>query len=153
MNLDGTKIANIIVEGQACVSTTVDTTAEHSSIRNYLSGTMLTISLSDSHVDSVEISGQATSYYHAFENGRNQGLNAIQGDRLKLYFEHKQLVQVIVTSTPGESIGQFLPVDVKTPDTVTSAIESLRDRFSQRGVVMESGSPQDSVSTLVDKPG
>ncbi len=153
MNLDGTKIASIIVEGQACVSTTMDTAAEHSSIRNYLSGTMLTISLTDSHVDSVEISGQATSYYHVFEKGRNQGLNAVQGDRLWLYFEDKQLVQVNVTSTPGESIGQFLPVEIKIPDKVESAIESLRDRFSQRGVVMDSGSPRDSVSTLVGQSG
>ncbi|MBN1543569.1 hypothetical protein JW992_15615 [candidate division KSB1 bacterium] len=121
LHLDGTKIAWIEVGGSARVSSDVDSL----DITHLLTGNRVEIFLRDNSVDTVRISGQATSFYYAIDDGVVQGLNRATGDRLILVFAENELDQVVIHSDPGVAEGILYPMDGESIRKVESEMEEI----------------------------
>ncbi len=60
-------------------------------------------------IDSVHVSGRATSYYHLFDEQKYQGINKVLGDELTMSFREGKVRRVGVKSAPATSNGIFFP--------------------------------------------
>jgi hypothetical protein len=74
-----------------------------------LTGEDIVVQFKDDKIDSVTVTGRATSYYHVIEEGKEKGLNKVLGDRLMLSFNNGELKKVKVSSSPSSSSGVFYP--------------------------------------------
>ncbi len=90
-----------------------------------MTGTRVEILLREDTVDTVRISGQATSYYYVIDDGAVQGLNRATGDRLILIFADNELDQVVISSDPGIAEGVFYPIDGESIRKVESEMETI----------------------------
>lgn len=79
-----------------------------------LTGEDILVQLKDDKIDSVTVTGRATSYYHVIEEGKEKGLNKVLGDRLMLSLKDGQLKKVKVFSKPSTSSGVFYPSACQT---------------------------------------
>lgn len=74
-----------------------------------LTGAEIWIDVQRDSVKTIRVKGQATSFYHLFEEGKVKGLNQVLGDELSINFENGEITQVTVTSSPDVSKGRFYP--------------------------------------------
>jgi lipopolysaccharide export system protein LptA len=79
-----------------------------------LTGEDILVNIKDDQIDSVTVTGKATSYYHVIEEGKEKGLNKVLGDRLMMSLKGGQLKKVNVFSKPSISAGVFYPSTSQT---------------------------------------
>jgi len=103
------KVYSIRVKGKSLVKTKVDTLNFVDTRFNYISGEQIDAWISNEVMDSVLVTGQATSYYYVIEDGQDKGINKVLGDKLFLEFEKSELAKVRVNSSPGTTTGTFCP--------------------------------------------
>ena len=107
--LKDTKVNSININGQGLVTSKVDTLNPEDSRYNFTSGEKITVWVHDEVMDSVQITGRATSYYHVVEDEQDKGINKVLGDEMRLYFSDGELKRVRVPSSPGSTTGTFFP--------------------------------------------
>jgi len=66
-------------------------------------------------LDSLKLSGMATTTYHVFEDSLFKGKNEASGDTIKMNFDNKKLTNIHVE---GGSIGEYIP------DTISNKLKS-----------------------------
>ena len=66
-------------------------------------------------LDSLKLSGMATTTYHVFEDSLFKGKNEASGDTIKMNFDNKKLTNIYVK---GGSMGEYIP------DTISNKLKS-----------------------------
>jgi len=106
---------------QTAVLSRVDSTQSRSEQFDLLTGERMEIAFQDDEISHVVVRGQATSYYHVYEDTTAKGMNKALGDEIRLYFTDGVLERVKVISSPGSSSGVFYPP--KQADALRSELE------------------------------
>ncbi len=109
LHLRQRRISGLTVRGHAVVVTEVDTLVSPKQQFDYLSGEEVYVGLVESRIDSVHVQGQATSYYHLYDEKKYQGINKVLGDELMMSFREGKVLRVLVRSNPAASNGIFYP--------------------------------------------
>ena len=65
-------------------------------------------------LDSLKLSGMATTTYHVFEDSLYKGKNEASGDTIKMNFDNKELTNIYIK---GGSMGEY------TPDTISNKLK------------------------------
>jgi lipopolysaccharide export system protein LptA len=134
--MDGTEIAGMEVRGRSFVATRVDTQKTSDNRFNLISGQRVSIGIREQEVDSVAVTGQATSYFYVIENGAERGINKIIGDKLVIYFQNGELERVWVKGDPSPSEGTFYPVDSfsikRIEQEMAETLSQMRGKISGR---------------------
>lgn len=107
--LENTEVKAIDIYGQAVVTSKVDTLESDDNRHNFLSGEKIFVWVHDEVMDSVWVTGRATSYYHVIEEDEDKGVNKVMGDEIRLHFSEGELKRVLVPSSPGTTTGTFYP--------------------------------------------
>lgn len=102
-------VAGIEIIGNAIATSSVDSTVAVFTPYDLLTGERMMVYVADDKIDSVRITGRATSYYHVIEEHVEKGLNKALGDTLFIAFADEEIDRVRVTSSPGASLGEFHP--------------------------------------------
>lgn len=105
---DDQKLVKSVVSGNATATSTVDSVRTGQRI-NALSGGTITTHFKNEQADQVVVEETATSVYYVVEDGKEKGTNRVQGDRITLFVENKELKRVLVQSSPGTSNGRYEP--------------------------------------------
>ncbi len=103
------KVSAIELIKQSLVISRVDTLQSAAELYDLMTGDRMRVLLQDQQVREVTITGQATSYYHVFENKQAKGMNKALGDEIQLFFEKGEMYRVKIKSDPGASSGIFYP--------------------------------------------
>ena len=101
-------LEKVIINGDARVSSQVDTTFEDSR-RNRLLGRTIRLTIEKSRLKEVYVEGQATCYYYIIENEEYKGLNKIIGDQITMSLDNGKIQQIIIDSDPQSSSGVYYP--------------------------------------------
>jgi lipopolysaccharide export system protein LptA len=107
--LSKNRITAITLKKQSVVISRVDTLQAAEELYDLLTGDVIRVALQNDTVRQVSVKGQATSYYHVFENKEQKGLNKALGDEILIYFANNKVDRITVTSNPGSSNGVFFP--------------------------------------------
>lgn len=129
LHLNGTEIESIDIHNNAFVATLNDTL--DALFYDFLLGTDMTITVKESEIDTVFIQGQATSYYHVFEDNRLKGINKVIGDELLIDFDDGQIQMVSIISDPSVCEGAFYPADMTAEATFHSELSKLKARYAK----------------------
>lgn len=105
---DDQKLVKSVVSGNATATSAVDSVRTGQRI-NALSGGAITTYFKNEQAEQVVVEETATSVYYVIEDGREKGTNRVQGDRITLFVEDKELKRVLVQSSPGISNGKYEP--------------------------------------------
>jgi lipopolysaccharide export system protein LptA len=109
MLLTDNDVTDIIINGNAVISTKVDSAIKTSTPFDILTGEQIIVSVVQENIDTVYVKGRATSYYHVVDDSVEQGINKVLGDDLTMVFENSAIQQVKVASSPSLSIGSVYP--------------------------------------------
>ncbi len=109
LHLRQRQLSGLTIRGRAVVLTRVDTLLSPQPQYDYLSGEEVYVGLADHKIDSVHVQGQATSYYHLYDEKTYQGINKVLGDELMMSFREGKVQRVGVKSSPAASNGIFYP--------------------------------------------
>jgi lipopolysaccharide export system protein LptA len=110
--LNNREVSTIKLDGNAIMSSKVDTVANEP-LYNLMSGENIYISIREERIDTMVVTGRATSYYHIIEDGKEKGLNKVLSDEIKLFFDEDKLTKVTGRSNPGSIDGHFYPTHNK----------------------------------------
>jgi lipopolysaccharide export system protein LptA len=110
------KLVKSVVSGNATATSTVDSVRTGQRL-NALSGGTITTHFKNEQADQVVVEETATSVYYVIEDGKEKGANRVQGDRITLFVEDKELKRVVVESRPGVSNGRFDPMNSALSDS------------------------------------
>lgn len=108
------KLVKSVVSGNATATSAIDSVRSGQRI-NALSGGTITTHFKNDQADQVVVEETATSVYYVVEDGKEKGTNRVQGDRITLFVENKELKRVLVQSNPGASNGRYEPVFSAVP--------------------------------------
>lgn len=97
-----------IVEGQAIVTSRVDTTGRDARL-NILSGRQIVLQFENDQLVQVVVADQATSEYIIIENNEDKGKNRIVGDKITVYLTDRKIQRIVVESKPQLSAGKYYP--------------------------------------------
>jgi len=111
---------------QTAVLSRVDSTQSRSEEYDLLTGERMEIAFQNDEISQVAVRGQATSYYHVYEDTVAKGMNKALGDEIHLYFKEGALERVKVISSPGSSSGIFYP-----PKQAAALRSELEERLKQ----------------------
>jgi len=107
IQLDDLQFRGGVIQGEA------EIISRDSTYEDLLKGQRITVEVDQDTIRKVVVDGQASSFYHIFEEGENerieQGVNSVTGDRIILTFEGGRLERVKVESDPGQCMGTFTP--------------------------------------------
>lgn len=120
------KVTMIELIKQSLVVSRVDTLQSAAELYDLMSGDRMQVQLDDQKVKQVTITGQATSYYHVYENKQAKGMNKALGDEIQLFFQNGEMFRIKIISDPGTSSGTFFP-----PDNAGSLQAELDERLQQ----------------------
>ncbi len=135
------EVKEIHVLGNAIVSSKVDTSVQTTTPYDLLSGEKILVSLKDEQIDTVQVMGRATSFYHVIEDSVEQGINKVLGDDLQMMFLNGELETVQVESSPSTSAGNFYPPN--SYDQVENELVSLLTKIG-----IQSNAPADTVLSV-----
>ncbi len=107
---DDQRLVKSVVSGNATATSAIDSLRSGQRI-NALSGGAITTYFKNEQAEQVVVEETATSVYYVIEDGREKGTNRVQGDRITLFVEDKELKRVLVQSSPGISNGKYEPTN------------------------------------------
>lgn len=137
------EVREIHVLGQAIVSSKVDTFVQTTTPYDLLTGEKILVSLKDEQIDTVNVMGRATSFYHVIEDSVEQGINKVLGDDLQMMFLNGELETVKVESSPSTSVGNFYP-----PNSYNQVENELVTLLTKIGI--RSNAPADTVTSITN---
>ncbi len=111
---------------QTAVLSRVDSTQSRSEQYDLLTGERMEIAFQGNKISQMVVRGQATSYYHVYEDTTAKGMNKALGDEIQLYFKDGALERVKVLSSPGSSSGVFYP-----PEQAAALRSELEQKLEQ----------------------
>lgn len=126
ISLRKNEITGITLVKQSVVISRVDTSQCKSERYDLLTGDRIEVTLQQRQVAAVIVKGQATSYYHLFEDRVAKGVNKVIGDEMHLFFQNGAMDRIIISSAPGSSSGVFYP-----PEKATALTAELEERLAQ----------------------
>lgn len=94
---------------------------------NMLSGQKMVFYLQNQAIYRIVVEGTATSIYNMVENGKYQGVNWVQGDRIELFVKDNLVERAIIESRPGRSTGKFLPPGFQLTSNELEAVGRAAD--------------------------
>jgi len=115
--VDG-EIQNIFIIGRAITSAksfaylpipkndTLKTIPDSIEVRDEMTGKLMEIFFEEGQIDSIRVSGMATSFYNVKDDTVIQGTNSASGDTVVMMFADKQLHEIAVI---GGTQGEFAP--------------------------------------------
>jgi hypothetical protein len=135
LSLSKNRITAIILKKQSVVISRVDTLQATEELYDLLTGDVIRVTLQNDSVRQVSVKGQATSYYHVYENKVQKGLNKALGDEILIYFADNKVDRITVTSNPGSSNGVFFP-----PEKSQAIQAELNERLQEARQAASKGS-------------
>ncbi|MDZ7263738.1 MAG: hypothetical protein ONB16_04085 [candidate division KSB1 bacterium] len=102
------RLRQAIVEGQAVVTSPVDTTGVDPRV-NVLSGQQIIMLFENNELVQVMVENQATSEYTIVEDNEDKGRNRIVGDKITVYLADRKIQRIVVESKPQLSVGTYFP--------------------------------------------
>lgn len=126
------EIQNILVSGGAIATATsraylplpkndsLKTIPDSVKVMDEMAGKQMEIYFIDGEIDSVRVSGMATSYYNVKEDSILQGVNSASGDTVVMKFSERELAQISII---GGTQGKFIP-DKTNRDMDTTVVYS-----------------------------
>ncbi len=135
------KVRRIHVIGNSIVTTLVDTPVVTTIPYNLLTGDEIWVKLKEQKIDSVNIIGKATSYYHIIEDNAEKGINKILCDELLILFADNMVKKVYGSSKPGMSTGQFSP-----PGNKKKLEQELREMLQKLEMIENKESESDGTN-------
>ncbi len=130
--LQGNEVRGIEIVGSAAAAAPIDSTVSADLPYDLLTGERMMVWVSDENIDSVRVTGRATSFYHVVEEGVEKGLNKVLGDTLFIAFSGRRIQRVRVSSAPAVSKGEFTP-----PSIPTQAKAELRRLLDKLGAAIQ----------------
>ncbi|NLP10977.1 hypothetical protein GX408_11345 [bacterium] len=124
--LEKERVVGLHLQMQTAVLSRVDSTQSRSEQYDLLTGERMEIAFRDDKISRVVVRGQATSYYHVYEDTTAKGMNKALGDEIHLYFKDGALERVRVISSPGNSSGVFYP-----PKQAAALRSELEEKLGQ----------------------
>ena len=125
-------ITGIEIVGNAIAAALVDSAVTVATPYDLLNGERMMVYVSDDKIDSVRMTGRATSFYHVIEERVEKGLNKVLGDTLFIAFKDDEISLVRVISSPAVSKGEFHP-----PMMQTALDRELRLLLEKLGIAAE----------------
>ncbi len=135
--LSGNRVTGITLKKQSVVISRVDTLQAAEELYDLLTGDVIQVTLQNDSVREVSVKGQATSYYHVYENKVQKGLNKALGDEIHIHFADNQIERITVNSNPGNSTGVFFP-----PDKSQAVQTELNERLQEARQAASKGTKQ-----------
>lgn len=135
------EVKEIHVLGNAIVSSKVDSSIQTATPYDLLTGEKVLVSLKEEQIDTVQVVGRATSFYHVIEDSVEQGINKVLGDDLQMMFSDGELETVQVESSPSTSVGNFYP-----PNSYNQVENELVSLLTKIGI--QSNAPVDTVLSM-----
>ncbi len=82
-----------------------------------LKGEIITMEAENDTLRRVLVEKRAESVYRVFdEKGNKQGVNAVTGDQIEIWFDQDKVARVTVASRPGLCTGNYTPAGARLPD-------------------------------------
>ncbi len=135
--LKDNKVTQIHIQGDAIVTTKVDSVIQTHIPYNLLTGEQIQVMLKEEQIDSVFVLGRATSYYHILEDEEEKGINKILCDELLMVFTEGKVKNVNGSSKPGLSNGIFFP-----PASQNKIESELTDLLKKLNIQMDLPQPE-----------
>ncbi len=120
------RVVGLYLLKQTAVLSRVDTTQSPSERYDLITGERMEIAFEDDEISQVVVRGQATSYYHVYEDTTAKGMNKALGDEIHLFFKDGALERVKIVSAPGSSSGVFYP-----PEQAAALRSELQEKLEQ----------------------
>jgi len=105
---DDQQLEKSVVAGKATATSTLEARRDGQRL-NALAGGRITTYFRNEQAERLEVEEAATSVYYVIEDGKEKGMNRVQGDRITLFVADQELQRVVVQSNPGISNGRFEP--------------------------------------------
>jgi hypothetical protein len=120
------QLSGVVLKKQSVVISRVDTTQARAERYDLLTGEQIDLTLTDQQISDVSVKGQATSYYHAYEDSLYKGINKTLGDEIRIFFNKGKMDRILVKSNPSVSNGVFYP-----PEKSKVLESELNERLQQ----------------------